>query len=369
MASDTLTSAGCGPTGESGEEPSVRLFETARELALEAEERACCVMEHHLDIGGRRLRLRFAGPAMSAPMSRALMHLAADGSGEADFTVRLWDSSSSELHMPPPPWSEAEYRQCGEISRFIGERIYTHFDGAQQALTIIDFERREAVYWMRSSRYIPYYEKAAPLRAFLHAWLSREHLHHVHGAAVGRPDGGVLLVGNKGAGKSNTALACLQSSLFYAGDDHCLVGLDPEPMIYSIYSSGKTYRDDVARLPFLGTMMDNPDGGHEGKALYFLNEHVPARITAGFPLRAVLLPQVTGQRETGVRPASPMDALRLIAPDAMLKWPSLGRQTFRTLTTVFRATPCFVLDAGTDVSRIPEAIDGVLDAVSVGSTG
>ncbi len=363
MAPDALKLPVSGMIGEDQEARATRLFDRALELALEAQQRAGGAVERRFRVGGRQLHLQFAGSVLEEPLCRAFAHLETGESSGADFTVHLWDSTSSGLHMPAPPWPKDEYRQCGEIRGFIGNRIYTHFDGAQQALTVIDFHLRTAVYWMRSSTYIPYYERAAPLRAFLHAWMSRYNLHHVHGAAVGRPDGGVLLAGGKGAGKSNTALSCLDSDLQYVGDDHCLVGLDPDPTVYSIYSSGKTYREDVRRLPFLGAMVSNPDGGHEDKALYFFHEHLPLRMTSGFPLRAVLLPRVSGRTDTAFSSAATANGLKTLVPDAMLKWPSLGQQTFTTLTGVFRVTPCFYLDVGTDVSQIPRTIEQILDLV------
>lgn len=339
-------------------------FEAAREAALKAEQQAGDSGDYHYRIGPHGLRLRFAtGSSVSHGLTAAFAHLEEDQPADPPaLTVRIWDTDSTGVSLPPPPWERTEYRQCGEIRRFINDRFYTHFDGGFNALSMIDFERNEALYWMRSSHYIPYYEKAAPLRAILQAWMSRHGLHHVHAAGVGLEHGGVLLVGAKGAGKSNTALACLNSPLRYAGDDHCLLGAEPSPWVHSIYNSGKTYHRDIERLPFLRPLVANAEFEGDEKALYFLHRHYPERLINGFPLKAILLPHVTRGRETALSPASAAEGLRIIAPDAMLKWPSVGRRTFETITAVFRRIPCYRLEVGSDVSRIPERILGLLES-------
>src|SRR4029077_4802081 len=102
-------------------------------------------------------------------------------------------------------------------------------------------------------------EIAEPIRAIL-SWFMREHNRQlIHAAAVGNSDGGVLLIGRSGAGKSNTALCCLASDLQYAADDFCAVSVGSEPHVYSLYCTGKTHEVDWTRHPFLAALAPNLD--------------------------------------------------------------------------------------------------------------
>ena len=62
----------------------------------------------------------------------------------------------------------------------------------------------------------------------------------------------------------------LASTLYYASDDYCLLTNDPQPTVYSVYSSGKTHAADLDRLPFLRPAVSNGDRLATEKALYFL---------------------------------------------------------------------------------------------------
>ena len=143
-----------------------------------------------------------------------------------------------------------------------------------------------------------------------------------------------------------------------------IVGFDPQPFVHSLYNSAKTHRYDLDLFPFMKPMVSNPDDGGDGrmrsKALCFLHERFSDKIIPGFPLKVMLLTRVSGSRHTEVRPASAIEGLRIIAPEVMMKWPSYARESFETLSRLFKDVPCLHLDVGTDRDQIPEAIHRVL---------
>lgn len=343
-----------------------RFFAAALEASIRTEQRVGGAIVHDYRIGRFRIRILFAGPGLLEPLGRALTHLRVPEEGAADLVVHAWDSATTGARLPPPAWPKEAQRACGEIDGLIDERYYTHFDGGVKILSLLDRERGVAVLWARDPAAIPYWERSAPLRSILHPWMSQHGLHWVHGGAVGLTDSGALLVGLSGAGKSSTALACLNSSLSYAGDDHCLVGFDPSPVVYSLYSSAKLHPHDFVTFPWLRPLVSNPgviEGGKMmGKALCFAHEGFPERMTSGFPLKAMLLPRVSGRRDTEVRPAPGMDGLRVIAPEIAMKWPSQARTALATLGRLFRTVPSYYLDVGTDRDQIPAVIRDVLQS-------
>ena len=106
----------------------------------------------------------------------------------------------------------------------------------------------------------------------------------VHAGAVGTRDGGVLLVGKGGSGKSTTTFTCLDSGLAYVSDDYCIIENSSIPYTHSLYSTGKLNAEDVGRFPRLMPALYNYDRLETEKALYFFYEQFPHRISNGFLL-------------------------------------------------------------------------------------
>ena len=181
----------------------------------------------------------------------------------------------------------------------------------------------------------------------------------LHAAAVGKPDGGVLLIGRSGAGKSSIALACLGSDLLYAADDFCSVLPGEKPMVYSIYNTGRTRVADWERLPFLANLAPDLDPTGKDKVIYFLKNSTPESLITDFPLKAILLLRRGGER-CAVRPLSGSTVVRLSAPDTALLLPDAGVEVLRSLASLSRAVPCFALDLGPRPQDIPPTISRLL---------
>jgi hypothetical protein len=177
---------------------------------------------------------------------------------------------------------------------------------------------------------------------------------------VGSPDGGILLAGKGGVGKSTTALACLASSLLYAGDDYVLLSAGEQPQIHSIYNSAKLGADDIHRFPHLVPAISNHHALGAEKAILFLHDHLPHKMARRLALRAVLLPSVTGKPETRLRPASSAAGLLALAPSSLFQLPGTGPDSFQIIAQVARQVPCYVLQLGTDMAMIPSTIEGLL---------
>ncbi|MGH9048211.1 MAG: serine kinase [Acidimicrobiia bacterium] len=333
------------------------------ERAYAAAEGACGAVSRCFRIGGREVELRFAGPALVTALGSGLAHLGCTASGPAELTVCSFDSASTATPPPPRPWTNDQVRASGVVEDFSNARFHTVFQVAARLLTVLDRERRLALCWTPDAGDLPMPERAAPLRRLLQAWTADRGTLLVHGGAVGRPDGGVLVVGQGGAGKSTTALACLRSPLLYAADDYCLLDPGPRPWVHSLYCTGKTDVSGLARLPFLAPMVSNRDRRSDEKALCSLHDHVPGALTTAFPLRAVLVPRLTSQPTTTVAPSSPGAMLRALAPTTVLLSPQTAARVLPALADLSRRIPVYELAIGEDASTIPAAIAHLLDAL------
>jgi hypothetical protein len=328
---------------------------------------AGATVERDYLMGGYHVRLTFAGPALAPRLTRALAHLVTDADGQPDLTIGLWETDTTSVAPPPPPWDYSDFNRHRRIDKFSTDSIHVHYQLGVNALSLVDSQHNQAYYWIKAASQIPYWDVGAPLRNCLSLWLNRHGRALLHAGAVGLPEGGVLLAGPGGSGKSNTTLSTLLSPLRYAGDDFTLLSLNPQPTVFSLYCSGKVHAADLARLPFLAPSLANPDQLDEEKALFFLDQHWPDKLLTSFPIKAVLLPHVTGRGESRLRRASAAQGLNALAPTTLDLSPAVEREVFLRLVALFRHVPCYHLDLGPDRAQPAELILQLLTASQPGA--
>jgi hypothetical protein len=343
-----------------GVDSALRYYRAIDRAFAEAVRAAGGPIERAYRIGGHAVRLRFAGPALVPRLTPALEHLRDEFSEVAALTVGLWDTASTGTRMPSPPWSPDDLLPRSEVRGFSTAQVRTAYDPASGTVTMLNCERSSGMFWARSARDVAYYESGAPLRALFHWWMSARELQCVHAAAVGDGRGAVLLVGRGGAGKSSTALACLEAGLTYLGDDYCLLQTSGRPYVHSLYSSAKVSPQDLWRVPPLAPLVSNADRMDTEKALLFLHQHRGSQIATGLPLKAVLVIRVTGGEETRLVRASGAAALFGLAPSTLFQLQPSGAAALTSMATAVREVPCYYLDVGTVRAKIPHVVLGAL---------
>jgi hypothetical protein len=237
-----------------------------------------------------------------------------------------------------------------------------------ESLSVLDLDAGVAWYWVGSALDVPYWDQACPVRQILFWWLGTQGCLQVHGAAIGTPTAGALVVGKAGSGKSTVALSSLGSSLLYAGDDYVAVGLDPAPTVESLYSSGKLEPDHARTLlPHLLPLIANADRLDREKAILYVHEHFPEQTAPSFPLRAVLVPTVAAtRRESGIVETSRAAAFSALAPSTMLQLHTAGSEAFATMSRLIERVPCYGLELGSEIAAIPATIAGFLAGLPPG---
>lgn len=334
-------------------------FNTASEAFQRAESSAGDSREYFFSLGGHAALFRFAGDALVPAVTRAFAHLAIAAAPRAQLMLHFWDAASTGVAMPAPSWKEDDFLIGGEIRGLSNERYQSFYQMDSGILATIDLQENIGYCWYQSPERIPDYELAAPLRLPLYPWLMQQGLLPVHAGAVGFRDGGVLLAGRSGSGKSNTAMGCLDSELGYASDDFCLV--DPSHLeVHSLYSTGKMHSRDLVRFPNLQALIGNPDRIDRDKALFFLYEHFPQKILSRFPLRSILIPRLGNEHSPRLVTASPAASLAALTPGTTLLMPSEAQATFRALADLVRRVPAFYLDLTSEIAQVPSVIEECL---------
>jgi hypothetical protein len=319
-------------------------------------------LNHTFRIGGQVVRLNFASQALVPRITPALEHLRVEPGEDAQLEVCLWDSASTRTPFPPHPWSgEGAVAIAQDFDPGEG-RIYFHDDRLrmyfylEEMALFLDENSRRAIFWVPDAAGLPIHETAAPLRSLLHWWFGDESTQFVHAAGVGTPQGGVLLVGRGGSGKSTSTLACLGSGLQIAGDDYCLVTNRGNPVVHSLYCSAKIEPGFLSRLPsYSMTAGRTFDDGGDKSVVYLCNLN-HAQIILQFPLLALFIPRITGGQDTSLRPAPAMHGLKALAPSTIFQLVEPGEKAFRALARLARQVPSYYLDLGTDLRQIPGVI-------------
>ncbi len=177
------------------------------------------------------------------------------------------------------------------------------FDAVTGALNLLETEQRVALYWVRDARQLPGTKAARRCFRFCDGGLQCRGFRRCMPPLSAHRLAGVLIAGRGGAGKSTTALACLNSKLAYVSDDHCLLATQPSPCAWSLYNTGKLDAESLRLLPHFSRYIHNAARSREEKALFFsasafsrkdCDELSPARRAAAARLRATRHDVATG---------------------------------------------------------------------------
>jgi hypothetical protein len=352
----------------------VAFFDAMYDGARRAEEQAGH-RDYHFSVAGRGVRLRIAGQGFADKLPAAFAHLPRPSAEEASLTIHAWDDVSTGTCLPR---LVARYlffveMHCfdylgprNEMTDFHGPRMRAVMHLDPVVVSLFDPVRSLALYWTRDVARIPIWDWGTPLRIILNEWAKLQGWFLAHSGAVGLAEGGVIFAGKSGSGKSTAALACLaHGDLMYAGDDYSLVSGTSEPHVYSLYSSAKLKGTaDFERFSHLLPLVVNRDHIERQKALVFLNDAFRDKVTSGFPLRAILVPRISGRPDTTIEPSTSIAALRALAPSTLLQLPGDGRETMARLSDLVRRVPAYTLNAGTRMGGIAESVEGLLKGLS-----
>lgn len=317
------------------------------------------VVERSIRIGDSPVRLRFAGDTLAEELGHAFGHLVDESGDEPALTIHAWDSEDSGTPPPPLP-SLAPGSPRGSIVYTADEGRHIASRPALGQLSAYDGATARAWFWCQSAQELPFWEPAAPFRQILHWWLPDRGALLLHGAAVGREDGGVLLVGAGGSGKSTSALSCLASDLLYAGDDYVAVELEPSPRVLSLFCSGKLAPDHSQLLSHLPSPSFAGDGALEEKSVFYVAERFPERMCRGFPLRAIVAPRVQGT-EPRISERGPAQVLAALAPSTLLQLVPARQEALSAMAGLLASIPAFGLDVGGPTELVPPALERLLD--------
>lgn len=329
--------------------------------------RASGCVQRDLVIGGRGLRLRFAGSALVEPLSGALAHAERRIPVPPVATALLWDAASTGVPLPPVQWRARDLDDYGRargyrVRDWDGERVYTALNGLGcGTITVFDVDSRTGIYATTDAAAVTVYERAAPLRSFLHWALAERGRHLVHAGAVGGPDGGVLVAGRSGSGKSTLALSCVAAGLGYLGDDYVLIDVNAAPPIaHAVHATAKLDVDATVWPDTLTPRVLRREASDSAKVVLDMYRHRPMALLSSVPVRAVVLPRARPGSPTRVRAASAAEGVRAVAPSTTLQHFGHERSGLATVAELMRGVPVYTIELGSDMASAVGAVASLM---------
>lgn len=292
--------------------------------------------QRHVSLAGYPVTFR----STSEKLLRTFEHLLPPTNSVPDLTIHAWESDDR------PYWDTPHQ----EVFHLVSDRYSASYEGDR--LYAYDRQTRQGFFWTPSIDALTASERATPFRPILHWWAHQKGLQLTHGAVVGRPNAGALLAGPGGAGKSTTALACMEYGLDFLGDDYCLIGSGDA---WSVYCQAKLESWSLERLPDLKAYVLEQDTGPKKKLILDLRSKVsPYRMA----LRAVVVPQVW--HKTEMTRTTSGAALKALAPSTLFQLPGDRQLSFRKLASIVGALPCYDLNTGPRLDTVPEMFNSLI---------
>jgi hypothetical protein len=326
------------------------------------------VISKKINVGNIQVQFNFIGEQLVPIFFDVFRHIEISNEEESTsqpaLIINLWDKESTGIGIDNPPWKLETPHHLGLIESFTSGGYFTLQQPGSDAIYMFDKTSNTAYYHVSKKSLIPFWESDFPLRMVLHWFFNETSLQPVHSAAVGNEKGGVLLVGKGGSGKSTTTLSCLNSSLKIAGDDYIL--LDTENNIaYSLFSLCKITTNSIELLKHYSLKDAVRKPAIEGKFRISLYEQYPESLIKSIPIKAILLPTISGNSKTKIAPGSASQAMIALAPTTLFQLPGLREEAFKKMAHFVRQVPAYQLQLGSDIENIPSLLEDFISQITL----
>lgn len=272
-----------------------------------------------------------------------------------------WDGVTENNLPPPRPWEETAPEPLGVVASHSNHAVRCAYDIHTESLIVSHFAVDRSYTWFPEIAALAPWAKASPFRIPLSWMCNRHSMQIVHGAAVAIDGRAALLLGNGGAGKSTTALACALAGFEYLGDDYCAV----EPgagKVHLVYRTAKLFQRTLALLPSLEDRVDNLERIAVEKGVMFLSPD-DVKLKPSAELTAILLPRVS---EDGgpprLVPASRDETIKAVLPSTIGGLMGGTSVTPRLIMELVRSVPAYHLLLGPDINAVTDAVATRLEA-------
>jgi hypothetical protein len=307
-------------------------------------------------LAGQTVQMRIAGETLAHRMRQAFAHLLISSKQTTApyLTIDIWDEKETGVSRPTcikyhaglhKMWSKSKDREL-------------FFCCFQHTLVCYDPGTSHIVTCVSAADELSLYEQGRPLHPLLTLWHNDRSVPVVHAGLVSLNDKGVLLAGMGGAGKTTSAITCLEAGFSYLSDD--LIGIavltDGSFWGHSLYNSAYIDPEHLTKFPHLKPFAIKGTFPGDDKCLILLAQIWPSRVIHTSGIHTILLPRIGKEYDSRISPAPKAKALFALAPSSRQINKRLGATGFDMLAKLVEQVPCYWLEVGRDLKGIPRCI-------------
>ncbi|MBU2194055.1 MAG: serine kinase [Alphaproteobacteria bacterium] len=331
-----------------------RLLEAARHYPRERLQRRSFAMP------GLDLAVWFASPELADLCAAMLLQQDRTAASPHRAEVFALDADADGWDHPAG-WDEHagfSSREFSQILAAAGRRGFYHHDAP--SWQFYDPADGFGVQSLPSGLAMPPWEKASPLRLFLHWAYAQAGMRLTHAATLGFDGRGALIVGASGSGKSGTTLAGVMNGLASVGDDYVAVAQGNQVTAYPVF---RQFKQDPSGLRRAGVRLEAiPDSrlNWHGKIEFDPAGLAPGCIADQLEIRAILLPHVARLERTRIEPVGAREAALALVPSAVFQLPGDAEEGFRFFGSIAKRLPAYRLHLSEDPREIADTIASLL---------
>ncbi len=303
------------------------------------------LIEKYFCLHGHPFALRFAGQDLADQMSRALEHLAIAPGVKTALTIDCWDCASTGVACPMPNWPSQYFAARGDIRGLDGDEMRIAYFNWLKLLNVYFPRRARAYYCLPTARPFPLQQIGSPALTIFSWWFATLGWQLTHAAVIGTAEGGILVGGRGGAGKSTLAFSTLGSPLRYLSDDYCVLIPGTPPQALALYNSGKLTEASLKLLPDLQEHAANGHDVGREKAVFFLHEQFPNEQLLHAPLRAIVLPELD-EHKISLEPIAAGEVREVIARSTLIQLAGSAQLDLLRLIKLIHTLPAYRLRHG-----------------------
>ena len=307
---------------------------------------------NYYSIGNQLFKIESYGKFDAKAYLNSLEHLKVVPSEYEDIvTIKIIESATTTSNLPKEwvNW-EAVNQYNGELTGF-EEGYYAMINTHDSLFILLDYQKKTIFFWINDFDTLSLSERASPIRLPLSLWFRNTSLFMCHAAGIGFNGTGVLLTGKGGSGKSTSTLSCLQTQLKYAGDDFVLVDSEKN-IVYSLYNIAKFNTEQLERFEHLKQYVSNVKHIPHEKGQIYINQDFSNEIINSFIVKSILLPTITGKKDTHIGTCSKIDAVKALIPSSV--WIlRADNNSIEKMKKFINSIPTYRLYAGTALEQIP----------------
>jgi hypothetical protein len=318
-----------------------------------------------LQLAGHVAHVRIVGRALAAALLAPFTHLEVTQGASPALRIDAWDQQATGIGCSVVPAGSA-LTGIGIVVRS-AKRRYFHLERSHSSMWLNDPESH-IMAWFAAASSLTIEERSKPFYRVLFPWLARHRIKMIHAGLIARHGRGALVAGKGGVGKSTSVLSCLAAGFECLGDDY--VGLaesgDATFTGFTLFSSCCIHRENMRRFPDLRSLVSEPNYPEEEKLMLVLADRFRDSFVASVPISVILLPRMSGNRATSIRPASRVEALMSIAPSSLLLMPEATSDAFGLIARLVDLVPAYWLELGGSRDEIQAAIKPLMDQLAEG---